>query len=55
MVTQHFSSGSGGSQAVTACCWSEQSAEEVVRKKSRNSPCTSCRVASSEVTFANFA
>ena len=55
MVTQHFSSGSGGSQAVTACCWSKQSAEEVVRKKSRNSPCTSCSVAGSVVTLANFA
>ena len=42
MVTQHFSSGSGISQAVTLLSWSLCSTEEVLRKKSRNSPWTSC-------------
>ena len=44
IVTQHFSWGSGVSQAVTLLSWSLWIRDEVLRKKSRNSPWTSCNI-----------
>ena len=56
IVTQHFSWGSGVSQAVTLLSWSLWIRDEVLRKKSRNSPWTSCNIYLSflEITFFLF-